>query len=181
MLAPERRWVALEVPSTEWTVKSARRPVASTSGSAIRTGTGPLRRFRQAGRAEPTGDLRTDLRAIAASLHDGFLQHNYLGLLGTALVERDHHPEILEGYRERLMNPRRSSIREVIERAVREGQLKSDVDIELGVAMLVGAFYSLTLSKERPESPSWIDRVTDGVIGALLGSTQPSEQQSREA
>jgi AcrR family transcriptional regulator len=134
-----------------------------------------------AGRAEPTGDLRTDLRAIAASLHDGFLQHNYLGLLGTALVERDHHPEILEGYRERLMNPRRSSIRDVIERAVRDGQLKSDVDIELGVAMLVGAFYSLTLSKERPESPTWIDRVTDGVIGALIGSTQPSEQQSREA
>ena len=134
-----------------------------------------------AGRSEPTGDLRADLRAIAASLHDGFLQHNYLGLLGTAIVEREHHPEILDGYREQLMNPRRSSIRSVLQQAIERGQLHAEADIELAVAMLVGAFYSLVLNKEKPDSPTWIDRLSDGVINALEGSTMPSEGQSKEA
>jgi len=118
-------------------------------------------------RHEPTGDLRADLVDITRSLRDGFLGHNFLGLLGTALVERDHHPEILELYRDRLMHPRRNSIRAVLTKGIETGDLPPDADVELGVAMLVGAFYTLTLSKERPDSPTWIDRVADGVIRAL--------------
>lgn len=129
------------------------------------------------GRVEPTGDLRADLRIIAASMRDGFLKQNYLGLLGTALVERDHHPEILELYREHLMRPRRRSIRAVLEKGVETGALPSDADIDLGVAFLVGAFYSLSLSKARPDSSSWIDRVADGVIRALGGETDIDSDQ----
>jgi AcrR family transcriptional regulator len=128
-------------------------------------------------RDEPTGDLRADLRKIAASLHDGFLTQNYLGLLGSALVEREHHPEIFELYHEHLMRPRRRSIRAALQKGVETGALPLETDIDLGVALLVGAFYSLSLSKERPDSPTWIDRVTDGVIRSLGGEIDPDQHQ----
>lgn len=128
-------------------------------------------------RDEPTDDLRADLRKIAASLRDGFLQQNYLGLLGSALVERERNPEIFELYREHLMSPRRRSIRAALEKGVATGTLPRDADIDLGVALLVGAFYSLSLSKERPDSPTWIDRAADGVIRALGGEIQSNQHQ----
>lgn len=115
-------------------------------------------------RHAPTGDTRADILDIAQSLDAGFRDLKYLGLLGTAIVEREQHPEIFQLFRENLVAPRRHSVRAVLEHGVTLGQVRADVDVEVVVAMLVGAFYAGQLAGDPDSRHSWARRVTDAVI-----------------
>lgn len=119
-------------------------------------------------RHDPTGDVRADLLDIARSLQDRFLRTNYLGVLGTVLAERRHHPELYQKYQEGLIHPRRESIREVLHAGVRSGQLPEDVDVEMVVAMMVGSFYALALAGDFNPGDDFPERV----VGTLMRAMQ---------
>lgn len=130
-------------------------------------------------RHAPSGDTRADILDIARSLESGFLDAKYFGLLGTALVERAHHPEIFELYREKLVVPRRGSVRAVLDHGIALGQVRPDTDADVVVAMLVGSFYAAQLADDRSGLHHWAERVTDAVMQLI--STPPPPRRSRAA
>jgi hypothetical protein len=69
-----------------------------------------------------------------------------MGLVGTLLAEEERYPELLERFRSRLVRHRRAALRDVLEEAVRIGELSPHTDVEMTVNMLVGSFYARYLS-----------------------------------
>lgn len=123
----------------------------------------------------PTGDVRADLFAISESLYARFEAGRHLGLLGAVLVERENHPELFEAYQDRVISPRRDSIRMVLKEGVRNGTLAKEVDIEVVVAAMVGSFYALSLADHWGEATDWAERITNASI-RILGLKQALTQ-----
>ena len=129
-------------------------------------------------RHAPSGDTRADILDIARSLESGFLDAKYLGLLGTAIVERAHHPEIFELYRENLVVPRRGSVRAVLDHGIALGQVRPDTDVDVVVAMLVGSFYAAQLAGDRTGLTGWAERVTDAVMQLIAAPAPPRHSRA---
>lgn len=99
--------------------------------------------------AEPeisTGSTVGDLTAALQNFSRSLLRPNGMALVGTVLAEEGHTPELLALFRERLVVPRRTIIRGILERARRRRELRSGVDLDATVSMLVGAFYARYLA-----------------------------------
>jgi AcrR family transcriptional regulator len=115
---------------------------------------------------EPTDDPYADLVAELAAFRRGVMRPDGLSLVGTMLQQRTD-PELLRLYRERLVIPRRTRLRKILERAVAEG-LVSGGDLELAVASLTGSFYALALAGSIP--PHWPARAAAHAWRSLGGA-----------
>jgi AcrR family transcriptional regulator len=60
-------------------------------------------------------------------------------VMNIAMSEADRYPRLTERFLKRAVEPRREALRSVIERGIASGELKADLDVEMGVAMLSGA------------------------------------------
>ena len=105
--------------------------------------------------AEPeisTGSTVGDLTAALQNFSRSLLRPNGMALVGTVLAEERHTPELLALFRERLVMPRRTIIRGILERARRHRGLRPGVDLDAAVSMLVGAFYARYLATSKVPS-----------------------------
>jgi len=105
--------------------------------------------------AEPeisTGSTVGDLTAALQNFSRSLLRPNGMALVGTVLAEEGHTPELLALFRERLVMPRRTIIRGILERARRHRELRPGVDLDAAVSMLVGAFYARYLATSKVPS-----------------------------
>ncbi|WP_271800121.1 TetR/AcrR family transcriptional regulator [Dietzia maris] len=124
---------------------------------------------------EPTGDLRRDLMDQAESLVERWSSNRYIGMLGTAIVERRHHPAIYEQLLEKLVEPRRRQMRDILLTAQSNGQARPDLDIEVIVAMFVGSFYAMTIAGRWEEGENWATRLTDTILAVVAPPESPHE------
>ena len=97
---------------------------------------------------EATDDPYADLVAELAAFRRGVTRPDGLSLVGTMLQDGTD-PELLRLYRDRVVIPRRTRLRAILERAV-AGELLADGDVELAVASLTGSFYALALAGTVP-------------------------------
>lgn len=128
--------------------------------------TAALEHLREAGRPEPTGDLRADLVAQLRQARRNAERVAVMPLVGTCLSEEAHTPELLRLFRERILRPRRAIYASTIDEAAGAGLLPVDADRETAVDLLAGAYQSRYLSGE-PFPDGWEERVVDGVMRAL--------------
>jgi AcrR family transcriptional regulator len=105
-----------------------------------------------------TGSARGDLIGILENFRKSLLRPNGMSLVGTVLAEENHTPDLLALFRERLVKPRRASLRAVLERARKE--IRRGVDIDAAVNALVGAVYAHYLADPRI-SPDFILQVVN--------------------
>jgi AcrR family transcriptional regulator len=99
--------------------------------------------FKQLFEPPDTGSLRGDLIALHCHPSDRFsfrlLQGGASTLLGTVLAEKERHPELIETFREQIANRRREQIRTVVERAIRRGEVREDVNAGYVAPMVFGS------------------------------------------
>ena len=124
---------------------------------------------------EPTGDLRRDLLDQAESLVERWSSNHYVGMLGTAIVERRHHPAIYEQLLEKLVEPRRRQMRDILLTAQSNGQARPDLDIEVIIAMVGGSFYAMTIAGRWEEGENWATRLTDTILAVVAPPESPHE------
>lgn len=124
-----------------------------------------------------TGDVRQDLLDQARQLLSRWSGNQYLGLLGTAIVERENNREIYDHLLEQLIHPRRRAITEILQRGIDSGAVRSDVDIDVVVSMFVGSFYAIATAERWNdiEPGSWAERVTDSVMRLITTSRADPE------
>src|SRR5437763_1936158 len=83
-----------------------------------------------------TGSTRGDLIA-----HLEFARRRFaIELAGTMIVEGRKHPELLEGFRRGMLQPRLGEIVGALERGKERGEVRPDLDSEVAVHALMGAF-----------------------------------------
>src|SRR5689334_4033486 len=96
---------------------------------------------RQLPRLDPPdlGDTRAELwRAVEQGLPaDG---EAYVGLIGGLLAERDRHPELIAAFRRSILLPRRDTVRKIVERGQRRGDIRADIDPEAALDLMAGPF-----------------------------------------
>lgn len=91
------------------------------------------------------------------------------------------HPELMRGYRRQVLDPRRAAFTAVLQRAVDEGAVRPDVDLEYAVDLLVGPMaYRNLIRPDPPPGPELAARIVDDVLVALAPRdlSRPAPQES---
>jgi AcrR family transcriptional regulator len=103
-----------------------------------------------------TGSTRSDLIA-----HLEFARRRFaVELAGTMIVEGRKHPELLEGFRRGMLRPRMAEIVAALERGKARGEVRPDLDSELAVQALMGAFMFHRIAEGQPKK-GWPEHVVD--------------------
>jgi AcrR family transcriptional regulator len=115
---------------------------------------------------DPFADLVDELEAFAR----GISRPDGVSMVGTMLL-RSTDPGLAALYRERLVAPRRSRLRAILERARSRGLLDESADLDAALGMFTGSWYARALAGDRP-LPGWAGR-TAAVIWRGLGGDPP--------
>ncbi|ALO12458.1 transcriptional regulator, TetR family [Streptomyces venezuelae] len=113
-----------------------------------------------------SGDTRADLTAILDDFAATVERVRGMALIGTCLAEENHTPELLSLLRERTVLPRRALLREVLDRAHAQGEIRGDADLEAAVSALLGPFYADYMAG-RAGSTGWAETAVDLVLAGL--------------
>jgi AcrR family transcriptional regulator len=111
-----------------------------------------------------SGDVRSDLVAYLVDAGGGPGNHDDLAM--RLHGELAFHPELDHAVRERLVVPRRRTLRTILERGMAAGQLCDDLDPELAMDLLIGLLHARkgTGVVLRPkEVERYVDLALDGL------------------
>lgn len=122
-------------------------------------------------RPAATDDPYADLVAELESFRRGVSRPDGLSMVGTMLVTSTE-PELVELYRTRVVLPRRTALRSILERARAAGLIAADGDLDVAVAVMTGGWYSRALAGGRP-LPHWASR-TAAFVWRGLGGEVPA-------
>ena len=123
---------------------------------------------------ENTGNTEMDLISMLEVVRDLVFSGQGVRFLSAVLMESEEHPELLATYRRRAVWPRRKLIRSVLERAIRRGEIRDDVDLEAAVDMLWGsAFARFVTGSNSPVG------TVGGVVQTVLKGLQRSGGASK--
>ena len=122
-----------------------------------------VRQFENTGKTEM--DLISMLEVVRDSVHSG----PGIRVLSAVLMESEEHSELLATYRRRSVWPRRKLIRSVLERAIRRGEIRQDIDLEAAVDMLWGSAFARFVTGSN--SPV-------GTVGAVVQTVLKGLQRS---
>jgi AcrR family transcriptional regulator len=94
---------------------------------------------------EPPADAptpRAHALAILENFHSNLRAMPALAILGSLLVEEERHPELLNLFKTRIVEPRRALLRQ----ALAAGDLPDSADFDALTSMLIGSFYGRYLT-----------------------------------
>lgn len=119
---------------------------------------------------EPTGNgARDDLIAMIDYMRRRGLAKRTRWLLKAALGQMHSLPELHSAYRERVIKPRRDAGLDLVRRAIDEGVLRSDLDVDLLGDLLMGPilYRSILWDDSDLEDPELARKMVDSVLEGL--------------
>jgi AcrR family transcriptional regulator len=119
-----------------------------------------------------TGDVFADLCTQTHAAVD-LLAQPPMGPLFQALVgEAQHDPQVAAALNERFIAPQADKLLARLRKAVAQGQLSPDFDLDLAMAILSGPLYFQFLITQEPLTHDYVDR-TYGAIFAGMSARNP--------
>jgi AcrR family transcriptional regulator len=125
--------------------------------------TAALASYRDRGTPDETGDTHADLVARLRHFRRGVERAFGMAMIGSVLAEEHATPELLSLFRERIVEPRRRELSEVLEHARERGELREEANAGAAVNMLIGSYYAQYLSGD-PFPDGW----PEAVVGTIL-------------
>ncbi|WP_330458332.1 TetR/AcrR family transcriptional regulator [Streptomyces sp. NBC_00820] len=116
-----------------------------------------------------TGSLRGDFHALATREDDCAMEQNQALMRGLAMATHTN-PDLLEAFREQLVEPETVELRRVLQRAVDRGEVDPDNPaLRFVVHMMIGAFATRALIDGRPPTQAFLRSYIDAVVLPALG------------
>lgn len=112
------------------------------------------------------GSARAEIREHLRRSHAAIVEGPGLSMAGTLLVERHRNPELLEGFRARVIHPVMRVSRASLERGQARGEIREDVDLDAALEALVGQLYARALTGNAFDD-TWLDRALETVFGGI--------------
>ena len=113
-----------------------------------------------------TDDVHADLVAELRHFRAAITRPYGFSFVGTVLAEEHATPGLIARFRERLVLPRRHRLAATLERGMRIGAIRTDLDVDAATGMLTGSVYAHHLAHGTlPED--WPERVVDTLWPAL--------------
>ncbi|WP_314171473.1 TetR/AcrR family transcriptional regulator [Streptomyces winkii] len=117
-----------------------------------------------------TGSLRGDFHELAMRQSDCQLEQDSALMRGLAMAVHAN-PDLLQAFRELLIEPELEELRRMLGRAVERGEIRADNPAtEYVLHMLIGAFAARTLIDEQPPTQDFLISYTDAVVLPALGA-----------
>ncbi|MEU8760825.1 TetR/AcrR family transcriptional regulator [Streptomyces sp. NPDC048659] len=117
-----------------------------------------------------TGSLRGDFEVILERTDDCRLEKDAALMRGLAHAVHDN-PDLLQAMRELLVEPEMNGLDEVLQRAVRRGEVAADNPaLKLIPHMLIGAFVARPLIEDRPVDAAFLTAYVNAVVLPSLGA-----------
>jgi AcrR family transcriptional regulator len=112
--------------------------------------------------------VRDDLISLLDAMRSEAGQARSRCVMNIAMSEADRYPRLMDRFMKRAVVPRREAMRAVIERGIGTGELRADLDVDLGMAILSGAM--LWHTKWGPAgdlAPDLAERVVDAALAGM--------------
>ena len=116
---------------------------------------------------EPAGEnVRDDLIAMLAVMAKDSDDPRYSRQFAMLHGEGARYPRLIARYKERVVEPRRELIRQVLRRGIGTGELKEDTDVEVAMLMLTGAILAREKQHAAPD-PGFAQRLVDELLQGI--------------
>ncbi|MFJ9628979.1 TetR/AcrR family transcriptional regulator [Streptomyces sp. NPDC091280] len=117
-----------------------------------------------------TGTLRGDMHAMVAREDDCRIEQNSALMRGLAMATHNN-PDLLQAFRELLIEPEMEEFRRVMQRAIDRGEVRADRPaLEFVVHMMIGAFATRTVIEDLPPTQAYLTSYIDAVVLPALGA-----------
>ena len=126
-----------------------------------------------------TGDLRNDLLTVLAGRPPSHLDAVRNRITPSLIAYSAVHPDFGRAWRQRVTEPSRQAVRAILRRAVRRGQLRSGLNLDAAIAMLLGPMlYVHIFYKEDPhKKPNFGPQVADAFCRAFQIPANPAQRK----
>jgi AcrR family transcriptional regulator len=124
----------------------------------------------------PTDDPLADVVAELEAFRSGISRPDGVSMVGT-MLQRSTDPRLVALFQARIVRPRRTRIRSILERGRALGLLDASADLDVAVSMLTGSWYAIMLAGTRPPR-DWATRVA-AIAWRGLGGTESSPARPR--
>jgi len=112
--------------------------------------------------------VRDDLIALLGLMCRESGQVGARCVMNIALSEADRFPRLTERFVTRVLEPRRQAMRDTISQGIARGELRADLDVEMGMALLSGAMLWFTKWGPAGDLPDDLpERIVDEVLAGL--------------
>ena len=91
--------------------------------------------------AFPEADTALESLRGQLELQAAFFRSSQGNLIRSLVAEAQSDPELATAFRDHWLHPRREGVRRIMRLAVKEGSLRSDLNIEAAIDLLYGALY----------------------------------------
>ena len=109
-----------------------------------------------------TGSLARDLVALI-EMERQWVDRHGLRIVAAVLLEQDEHPELMERFQARVVEPSREAFRAMLEAGVGRGELAAHACSAEVIDALIGAYWARTWATEA-FTDDWSQRVVRAVI-----------------
>jgi AcrR family transcriptional regulator len=114
-----------------------------------------------------TGDLRSDLREIAATFSHN-LGETAVGRVCVELIgEAQVDAAFADAYRDTFVTERRAVVRELLERGRGRGEVREDVDLELAMDVFFGPIWYRRLVRHAPLTEAFAHALADALTALV--------------
>ena len=93
-------------------------------------------------------------------------------IVGTVIGAGQSEPEILEAFRTHWVDPRRVEARHLLRQAIKNGDIRADLDPDMMLDLFYGPLYLRLMLKHAPLDEDFVNRIFETVSPALLPCTQ---------
>ncbi|MEU6348119.1 TetR/AcrR family transcriptional regulator [Streptomyces sp. NPDC047072] len=116
-----------------------------------------------------TGSLKGDLHALTMRSDDCEMEQNSALMRGLAMAMHGS-PELMNAFREHLIEPEMAEFHRVVQRAVDRGEIHPDNPaIGFMIHMMLGGFAARTLIEQQPPTQAFLLSYIDAVVLPALG------------
>ncbi|GAA1653742.1 TetR/AcrR family transcriptional regulator [Nonomuraea maheshkhaliensis] len=116
----------------------------------------------------PGTSVRDDLISLLEAMRRESGDTRGRCVMNIAMSEADRYPRLMERFLKRAVEPRRQAMRAVIERGVTTGELKPELDVDMGMALISGAMLWHTKWGPAGDLPSDLpQRVVDAALAGM--------------
>ncbi|WP_262062557.1 TetR/AcrR family transcriptional regulator [Streptomyces sp. STR69] len=117
-----------------------------------------------------TGTLRGDMHAMVDREDDCRIEQNSALMRGLAMATHNN-PDLLQAFRELLVEPEMEEFRRVTQRAIDRGEVRADCPaLKFVVHMMIGAFATRTVIEDLPPTKAYLTSYIDAVVLPALGA-----------
>ena len=106
-------------------------------------------------------DTRSGLRSVIALIAHAMVDTGAIRILGSLLVESNRDPDLFAVFRQRLLEPRRALVMELLRRGIERGEVRPDADPLIVTEMMAGAIFAHHAILGGATTDAWLDGLTD--------------------